>query len=252
MSGVTAGARAMVAAAMDLDAAQALVAEHGAERVTAALGPYLTEARRARIEAVIDGRMGSVHVAIEAPSDPHNAAAVVRSCEALGAMDVHVIAAEARALHARAVTQGSFHWVRTHHHERLEPFVAQARARGLRLYGACMDGTEPVTRLPVDEPLCLLFGNEQRGLSPAARRACDALFHVPMVGMSESLNLSVAAAISLFEVLRRKRAAGPRGDLGPGERASLRASYYLGSVDPRLIRGLLGVGPSTEVAHDAR
>lgn len=235
---------------MDLDAAEALVAEQGAERVTAALQPYLTEARRARIEAVLDGRMGSVHVAIEAPSDPHNAAAVVRTCEALGVLDVHVIAAEARALHARAVTQGSFHWVRTHEHARLEPFVAWARGR-VRLYGACMDGAEPVTRLPVDEPLCLVLGNEQRGLSPAARRACDALFHVPMVGMSESLNLSVAAAISLFEVLRRKRAAGPHGDLDPAARASLRACYYLGSVDPRLSQGLLRARPPME-AHDPR
>lgn len=237
---------------MDLEAAQALVTEHGAERVSAALGPYLTEARRARIEAVLDGRMGSVHVAIEAPSDPHNAAAVVRTCEALGAMDVHVVAAEARALHARAVTQGSFHWVRTHHHERLEGLLALARARGLRLYGACMDGAMPVTRLPVDEPLCLVLGNEQRGLSPAARRACDALFHVPMVGMSESLNLSVAAAVALFEVLRRKREAGPQGDLGAAERTGLRACYYLGSVDPRLVQGLFGARPAGEVAHDPR
>lgn len=236
---------------MDLQAAEALVDAHGAERVASALQPYLTEARRARIEAVLDGRMQSVQVAIEAPSDPHNAAAVVRTCEALGALSVHVIAAEARALHARAVTQGSFHWVRTHHHARLDEFVAEARAGGLRLYGACMDGSVPVTRLPVDEPLCLLFGNEQRGLSAAARRACDGLFHVPMVGMSESLNLSVAASISLFEVLRRKRATGPGSDLDAGQRTRLRACYYLGSVDPRLSRGLLGARSCTE-AHAPR
>jgi tRNA (guanosine-2'-O-)-methyltransferase len=241
----------MVAASMDLHAAEALVAEHGADRVTRALAPYLTDARRARIEQVLDGRMGSVHVAVEAPSDPHNAAAVVRTCEALGAIGVHVIAAEGGALHARAVTQGSFHWVRTHHHERLESFVAQARAEGLRLAGACMDGTVPVTRLAVDEPLCLLFGNEQRGLTAAARRACDVLFHVPMVGMSESLNLSVAAAVSLFEVMRRKRAQGPGSDLDPGQRRALEACYYLGSVDPRLVQGLLGSQAPLE-AHDPR
>jgi len=237
---------------MDLDVAEALVVEHGAERVTTALGPYVTEARRARIEAVLDGRVQSVQVAIEAPSDPHNAAAVVRTGEALGVMDVHVIAAEARALHARAVTQGSFHWLRTHHHARLEGFLARARSGSLRLFGACMDGAVPVTRLPVDEPMCLLFGNEQRGLSPAARRACDALFHVPMAGMSESLNLSVAAAISLFDVLRRKRASGPQGDLDPAQRASLRACYYLGSVDPRLVQGLFRTQPAlTEALTEA-
>ncbi|MCA9707211.1 MAG: RNA methyltransferase [Myxococcales bacterium] len=228
----------MLAPAMDLHSAQALVEAHGAPQVTEALQPFVTEARRARIEAVLDGRMASVHVAVEAPSDPHNAAAVVRSCEAMGALGVHVIAAEGRALHARATTQGSFHWVQTHHHGALAAFLAQVQREGRRLFGATMDGSLPVGRLPVDEPLCLLFGNEQRGLSPQARQACDGLFHVPMVGMSESLNLSVCAAISLYEVMRRKRAQGPAGDLDPEQRAALRACYYLGSVDARLIRGL--------------
>lgn len=236
------GARAIVLTApMDLHAAKALVGEHGASRVIEALAPFLTEARRARIETVVAGRMGSVHVAVEAPSDPHNAAAVVRSCEALGALGVHVIAAEGRALHAKATTQGSFHWVQTHHHGDLRGFVAQARRRSMKLYGAAMDGPLPVTRLPIDEPLCLVLGNEQRGLSPQAREACDLLFHVPMVGMSESLNLSVCAAISLFEVMRRKRAQqGKDGDLDHAQRATLRACYYAGSVDARLLQGLFG------------
>jgi len=225
---------------MDLHAAEALVVEHGAERVTQALAPYLTEARRARIESVLDGRMGSVHVGIESPTDPHNAAAVVRSCEAMGALGVHVIATDPGALHARSTTQGSFNWVKTHHHHDLDAFLAAAGARGLRLYGGAMDGSTPVTRLEVDAPFCLLFGNEHRGLSARAREACDVLFHVPMVGMSESLNLSVSAAVSLFEVMRRKRAAGVLGDLDDAQRRSLRACYYLNSVDARLIAGLYG------------
>lgn len=229
---------------MDLHAAEALVAEHGAERVIDALAPFLTKARRARIEAVLDGRMRSVHVAIEAPSDPHNAAAVVRTCEALGALAVHVVAAEGRALRARSVTQGSFHWVQTHEHRDLQSLVAQVRARGMVLAGACMDGSVSVGRLGVAQPLCLMFGNEQRGLSAAAREVCDVLFHVPMVGMSESLNLSVSAAISLYEVMRRKREAGPPSDLTPELRTVLQACYVLGSVDPRLVRGLLSQSAS--------
>ncbi|MCX4240111.1 TrmH family RNA methyltransferase [Paraliomyxa miuraensis] len=228
---------------MDLHAAEALVAEHGADQVIGALEPYLTEARRARIDTVLDGRMRSVHVAIESPSDPHNAAAVVRTCEAMGALAVHVVAAEGRALRARAVTQGSFHWVETHEHRDLAGLLSQVRARGMVLAGACMDGSVPVGRLRVQQPLCLLFGNEQRGLSATARRACDVLFHVPMVGMSESLNLSVSAAISLYEVMRRKREAGPQGDLSPEERKVLRACYFLGSVDARLVHGLWGPWP---------
>ncbi|MCH9682659.1 MAG: RNA methyltransferase [Deltaproteobacteria bacterium] len=233
---------------MDLHAAEALVAEHGAHRVMTALGPYLTEARRTRIDHVVSGRVAGVHVAVEAPSDPHNAAAVVRSAEAFGVLGVHVIAAEPRALHARNTTQGAFHWVHTRHHHDLTGFLAEVRRRGMTLAGASMDGSVPVTRLPVDAPLCLLLGNETRGLSQAAREACDVSFHVPMVGMSESLNLSVTAAVSLFEVLRRKRASGERGDLCADDRDRLRACYYLASVDPRMVKAMF-VHPPTERTH---
>lgn len=219
---------------------QAVLARHDPERIVEVVAPYLTETRRARIDAVVAARIDSVQVAIEAPSDPHNASAVVRTAEALGALTVHVVAAEGRALHAKAVTQGSFHWVQTRAHQDLEAFLAQMRAQDppRRLYGAAMDGAVPLARLRTDVPMCLVFGNETRGLSDAARRACDALFHVPMVGMSESLNLSVTAAISLHQVLSDKRAAGTRCDLDPPAAARLRARYYARSVDPRLLAGL--------------
>ncbi|MEM7153106.1 MAG: RNA methyltransferase [Myxococcota bacterium] len=233
---------------MDLNAVEAIVAEYGAEHVIGALGSYLTEARRARIEAVLDRRFASVEVAVENPTDPHNAAAIVRTCEALGALGVHVISAVDRALHAPRTTTGSYRWVQTHHHDDLEGFLAHVRGRGLKVAGAAMDGSIPVERLPVDEPLCMLLGNEQRGLSAAARQACDFTFHVPMVGMSESLNLSVTAAISLYEVLGRKRGPEVTGDLEGARRLHLRASYYAMSVDRRMLSAMFGL-PLEEPTH---
>ncbi len=220
--------------------AEALVARHAPVHVVATLAPYLTDARRARIDEVIAARVDGVAMAIEAPSDPHNAAAVVRTAEALGALNVHVIKAEARALRAKAVTQGAYYWVKTQDHDELDEFVAQMRAEGRQLWGAAMDGPTPLARIPIDAPMCLLFGNETRGLSARARAACDGIFHVPMTGMSESLNLSVTAAITLHDVLRRRRAGGPDGDLTDDAAAELRARYYAHSVDDRLLAALLG------------
>ncbi len=213
------------------------------EDVLAAAAPLLGAARRARIEAALDGRLVSVAVAMEAPSDPHNAAAVVRTAEALGVLDVHVVAAEGRALHARKITQGAYHWVRAHHHDRLDALVDWARAGRIALYGAAMDGALALDELPLDRPVCLLLGNEQRGLSSAARDACAGCFRIPMVGMSESLNLSVSAAIAMYEHTRRRRAwLGRAGDLPPAERERLRARYCGRSVDTRLLRAALGLG----------
>jgi len=226
---------------MQRERIEALIARHGPGRVVEVLSPYLTEARRARIEEVLTCRIGSVEVAIEAPSDPHNAAAVVRTCEALGAMTVHAIAAEGDVLNKKRTTQGAYHWVHTRQHADLDGFLEDVRARGLLLAGACADAKMPPGALAVDRPLCLLFGNEHRGLSESAREACDERYSIAMFGMSESLNLSVSAAISLYDVLGRLRAAlGKDGDLDDAAVARERAIGYVRSVDERLLRGLLG------------
>lgn len=221
----------------------------GPQRVVDVLAPYLTDARKGRIAEVLGQRMSGVSVAVEAPSNPHNAAAIVRTAEALGALSIHVVAAEGNALHAKSTTQGAFHWVDTHHHDDLEHFLAEVRQSGTRLAGAWMDAPIPVDELPCDEPICLLFGNEERGLSAAARSACDYGFRVPMFGMSESLNLSVTAAISLHDILGRRRAVVGPTDLDDPTRARLRARAYLQSVDRRLAEGLLAPAAEKEGAQ---
>ena len=95
---------------------RAVVERVGPARVGEAPEPFVTERRRARIETVLSARVPEVEVAIEEPSDPHNAAAVVRSAEALGAGAVHVIAAHERVLRVRKTTAGTFHWIATHDH----------------------------------------------------------------------------------------------------------------------------------------
>jgi len=205
------------------------------DRAIELLAPYLTASRIDKIERTLAARTDHVVVAVESPSDPHNAAAIVRTAEALGVLGVHVVGVEGRALHKRATTQGAFRWVDTRHHEDLSGLVAYCRERGMRLVGAAMDGPTPLPRMKVDEPLCLLLGNEHRGLSPQARAACDDLFHIPMVGMSESLNLSVSAAIAMHDVLSR----GARRPLPTQQQLPWRARYYARSLDPRLVLGLL-------------
>ncbi|MCP4475201.1 MAG: RNA methyltransferase [Gammaproteobacteria bacterium] len=214
----------------------------GYETLSAKLAPYLTAARKEKIEMLLPKRLNSIHLAVEAPSDPHNAAAVVRSCEALGVMNAHVIEAEGRALHAKRTTQGAFHWIHTHHHNAFEQFLQQLKHRQstIVLAGATMDGDQPLSQLPLEQPLCLLFGNENRGLSPQARQACDLIYHIPMFGMSESLNLSVSAAISLYDVTTRKRQQLQQsGDLTADEIAQLRLHYYANSLEKRLVTQLL-------------
>ncbi len=214
---------------------------HGPDRVIEVLRDYVSPARRDRIEAVLAGRLTSVQVAIESPSDPHNAAAIVRTAEAFGVGTVHVVAAEGEALHAKRTTQGAFHWVDTHHHRDLGGFLAAVGSTRATLLGGDVGADRPVSRVPVDRPVCLLFGNEQRGLSLQARAACEDLFRIPMYGMSESLNLSVSGAVSLYDVTTRRRELLARdGELAGDALVRMRARYYTRGVDDRILRGLLG------------
>jgi tRNA (guanosine-2'-O-)-methyltransferase len=224
---------------MDFSELDQVIDRHGAAEVISRVSPYLTEARIERIESVLAGRLGSLHVAVERPEDPHNAAAIVRTAEALGALHVHAIDAPFGTLHAGQTTQGSYYWVHTYHHADHAQFLQSTRTRGVCIAGATMQGRHTVEELPDDRPLCVLFGNEKVGLSPALLAHCDLTFRIPMVGMSESLNLSVSAAIVLYNAARARRARiGKATDLEGDELARERARYYGRSVQWRLLEGL--------------
>jgi tRNA (guanosine-2'-O-)-methyltransferase len=220
-----------------------LAAHYGASAIVAGLRDFVSESRRARIETVLAGRLRSVEVAIENPYDPHNAAAVVRSAEAVGAWAVHVIAASERILQASGTTKGTHHWIETRHHGGLDDFLADAGS-GMVLAGACVDATHMLEELPTDRPICLLFGNEHAGLSPEAQAACSLRFRIPIHGFAESYNLSVAAALSLYSYTTRRRVTlGRSGDLDDDSLTLERARWYMRSVQPRHVRVLF---PSLE------
>lgn len=228
---------------MDYSELDAYITTLGAHRVVAALSPMVSDARRVSIERVVAARLASLHVAVERPRDPYNAAALVRTAEALGILHVHVVGVADGALHARKTTQGSFNWLHTHHHDDLEGLLAPLRAEGVRLFGAVMEAPQTLEELPASAPLCLLFGNEVSGLSEEALRACDGTFRIPMVGMSESLNVSVSAAIAMYATTRaRRRHLGADTDLDADAAMFERARYYARSVDVRVLEGLIALG----------
>lgn len=207
-------------------------------QVITLLEPYLTDRRKQRIDDVLSCRIQSVQVGVEAVYDPHNAAAVIRTAEAFGALHTHFIDIENESVMSKGVTQGAFHWTQNHFYPSLNDFK-QATSEVI-CYGAIMDGEYELSELPLDKPCCLLFGNENRGLSDAAKQHCDKLFRIPMYGMSESLNLSVSAAISLHETLKRKRTQlQQNSDLDSDSYTKLKASYYANSVKPELLEQLM-------------
>lgn len=194
----------------------------------------MTAERIARIDAVLAARLESLAVAVEDTYDPHNAAATIRTSEALGLQDLHVIEPFSAA---KGVTRGSHKWIDLHRWPSAEVAARELRARGYRVLATLPGARDSVEDVAVSTPLVVMFGNEHAGLSREAIAACDGAVSVPMFGFTESYNLSVTVALAMSRLAARRRDyINAPGDLSPERRARLRARWFaLG------IRGVIGV-----------
>lgn len=193
--------------------------------VIEALDPLLTDERRARIARVIAARTRDVVPVLDGVDDPHNVAAVMRSAEAFGVQEVHLVERTEAFVASRAVAQGTERWIDVVRHGSARACVQALRARGHRVYVAAMDGTASPGDLGREARVAVVFGNEHDGVSPEMRALADGTYAIPMRGFVESLNVSVAAAITLFSAT-----ANRAGSLAADERELLRARYVLASV----------------------
>lgn len=204
-----------------------------AARVIEALESFVTERRRTRIRDVIAKRLGSVQVFFDAPHDPHNGAAMVRSCEAFGVQFLHVIERRERFLVAGSVARSSEQWVDVVCHRDVDGAIAAARAAGLALVAAHPDGELVPGDLAGLGRVGIVMGNERDGIAEEMMRACPHRVRVPMRGFVESLNVSVTAAILLSAATM-----GRAGDLDEDAKMRLYArGLYLSVPKAREILG---------------
>ncbi len=199
-------------------------------------GGFLLPERRARIDAVVAGRTRTLTVVMEAFADPQNVNAVLRTAEALGVQEVHVVEGpQKRYDRNKKITQNADKWLDVVRWKDSAECLRALKARGFRVYATHLeDGAATLGALSFAEPVALVFGNEHRGVSEAALSLADARFVIPMTGFSQSLNVSVAAAISLARAIERREAErGRHGDLPPEEAEALRQRFYTKSVKQR-------------------
>lgn len=194
-------------------------------RVVEALCGAVTEARLSRMQQVIAHRTRAVIPVLEDLADPHNGAAILRSAEAFGCLEVHTIESRHRFLVSQRVTRGCDRWLELHRHKNARACIGSLRRRGYRVFAAEMGGDDRLGAFSRFEKLAVVLGNEHHGVSEAAGAEIDGTFRVPMVGFVESLNVSVASAITLFSALR-----GRAGDLSEAERQGVLAHYLMASV----------------------
>lgn len=199
---------------------------------TSFLSGFLSRRRLARINEVLERRTRNVTLLLEDLYDPHNAAACIRTAEAFGLQEVHIVERTTKFQSARGVSVGAEKWVDLFRYPTPEQAVESLKSRGFFLAGASLAaGTTPLTQVDFTRPTAILLGAEHAGLSNFLHDACDTLFHIPMLGFTQSFNVSVAAGIILYHVVSERVAHfGRSGDLTPEDKNRLRAEWIRKSV----------------------
>ncbi|MGQ4277179.1 tRNA (guanosine(18)-2'-O)-methyltransferase TrmH [Pseudidiomarina sp. E22-M8] len=177
--------------------------------------------RFARINALLDRRQADLTLCLESVHKNHNLSALIRTADAVGLHEVHAIWFDRRGKVKGGTAMGSQQWVKVHHHQSTEAAIAQLKAEGKQVLVTHLSATAIDFReVDYTQPTAILLGQEKQGVSADALRLADQHIVIPMVGMAESLNVSVAAAVILYEAQRQRQAAGcyATSSLNPEER----------------------------------
>ena len=201
-----------------------------------ALLPFLSEERAERFEQVLAQRTRHLTVVLENVFQSRNASAVMRSADGFGLQDVHLIEDVNPWVPNRGVSKGTNAWLTLHRYRSAADPTAACLER-LRRTGYQIAVTSPhvdgydVTELPIDRPVAVVMGTEWEGVSDRMLEEADLHVAIPMHGFAESLNISVAAAVVLHELNRRRRLQpASRWGLSEAEKRELRAAWAMASV----------------------
>lgn len=209
----------------------------------------LTPRRRFYLEQALRHRTRSLATILAGTHDPHNQAAVMRTCESLGIQEVHLALGEELFRPSPKVTQNSHRWLDVVPHPNFQTAADAFRRRGFRILAAALEEqAEALYEIDFARPVAVVFGSEPTGLPESILDLCDGSFRIPMYGFSQSFNISVAAAITLsWAVESRRRAWGKPGDLEPEELMALRRRFYDTAARGRPPRRLpTDPGPASE------
>lgn len=169
-----------------------------------------TERRVEKLSRAIRYTQPDLTVVLENIHDPHNVSAILRSCDAVGVRRADLLyTAESFPKIGKKSSASAYKWVERRHFRSVGECYARLREEGF-IVAASVVGEESVSLYDMDlrGKVALVFGNEHRGVTEEASSAADVRFQIPMHGMVQSLNVSVACGITLFEALRQRIKSG--------------------------------------------
>lgn len=169
------------------------------------LESFLTPRRRALFARVLDQRTNHFTVATEDVYQLHNTSAVIRSCDVFGIQNIHVVEEVNQKRIDREIAMGAQKWVDVNRYNSTANCIRTLRQKGYRIVATSPHKSKPLYEFDISQPAAFFFGTEKDGLSEEVLREADDFVQIPMFGFTESLNISVSAAIILQEVTSRMR-----------------------------------------------
>lgn len=173
--------------------------------------PVLSEKRQQKFTEVISRRQPDLTVVMENIHDPHNVFAIMRTCDAVGILEIYIVNTiePKRRKHGKKSSASANKWVKANVFTSIEECVKVLKAKNFKIFATHLSSeAKSLYEIDFKEPTALVFGNEKDGVSEGFLKYADGNFIIPMAGMIPSLNVSVATAISLYEAYRQRKDAG--------------------------------------------
>lgn len=171
----------------------------------------MTQERERRITHVLNHRQSDLVVVMENVFDPHNISAVMRTCDAVGVQDIFILNTmiPRHKKFGKTSSASALGWLTIHEFDNTDACIAEVRKRADKIFATHL-GVESCSLYELDlaTRVALVFGNEHAGVTEECLKHCDGNFIIPQVGMVQSLNISVACAITLYEAFRQRQQAG--------------------------------------------
>jgi tRNA (guanosine-2'-O-)-methyltransferase len=196
----------------------------------------MTNERINRIEAVLAKRQPSLTVVLENVHDPHNISAVMRTCDAVGIQNIYVLNSQIpkhKKWGARSSSSAA-KWLTVHQFTNIDECFTELRKNYNKIYTTHLaENAVSLYDLNLTENVALVFGNEHSGCSEEVIKRADGNFIIPQFGIIQSLNISVACAVSIYEASRQRAVAGMynRQQLSAAEHQALFDYWSLNKAD---------------------
>ena len=171
---------------------------------------FRTDKRVEKVKWVLSKRQPSFRVVIENIHDPHNVSAIFRTCDAAGVPKVSLVYnIDKFPKIGKKSSASAYKWIEREKYKSLEECYNQLRKEKFKIYASSLNSnSKKLYELDFTKKSAIVFGNENRGLSKEAEELADERFFIPMYGMVQSLNVSVSAAITIYEALRQRSLKG--------------------------------------------